>query len=136
MASTAMGPGRVRSRIRGSDRGMVTAELAMALPALVVVTGLLMWAVAAVSTQVRCIDAARAAARSLARGDSEAVATASARILAPGQADVQVRRSGRTVLVKVTAAVRPPGGLAALTPALAVSGDASVPVEGAQWPLG
>jgi len=136
MASTAMGPGRVRSRIRGSDRGMVTAELAMALPALVVVTGLLMWAVAAVSTQVRCIDAARAAARSLARGDSEAAATASARTLAPGQAKVLVSRSGRTVIVKVTVVVRPPGGLAALGPALTVSGDASVPMEGAQWPLG
>jgi hypothetical protein len=115
---------------------MVTVELAMALPALVVVTGLLIWAVAVISTQVRCIDAARTVARSLARGDSEAAATVSARILAPGQADVQVSRSGRTVLVKVTAAVRPPGGLAALTPALTVSGDASVPVEGAQWPLG
>src|SRR5262245_66492847 len=92
-------PGRrcgVRHRYR-SERGMVTAELALTLPALVLVTGLLMWAVAAVSTQMRCVDAARAAARSLARGDSAAAATASARALAPRQATIQLSRGGGTL---------------------------------------
>jgi len=108
---------------------MVTAELAMTLPALVLVTGLLMWAVAAVSTQMRCVDAARAAARSLARGDSAAAATASARALAPGQATIQLSRAGGTVVVRVTATVDPPGALDALTPALTVSDTASIPIE-------
>ena len=115
---------------------MVTAELAMTLPALVLVTGLLMWAVGAVSTQMRCVDAARAAARSLARGDSEAAATASARALAPGQATIQLSRSGGTVTVRVAATVDPPGALDAVAPALTVSNVASIPVEEVPWPAG
>ncbi|MGH8835626.1 MAG: TadE family type IV pilus minor pilin [Actinomycetes bacterium] len=115
---------------------MVTAELAMTLPALVLVTGLLMWAVGAVSTQMRCVDAARAAARSLARGDSAAAATAAARVLAPGQATIHLSRAGGTVTVRVTATVDPPGALDVVAPALTVSNTASIPVEEEPWPAG
>lgn len=108
----------------------------MTLPALVLVAGLLMWAVSAVSAQMRCVDAARSAARSLARGDSEAAATASARALAPGQATIQLSQAGGTVTVRVAATVDPPGALGAFTPVLTVSNTASIPIEEAPWSAG
>ena len=58
--------------------------------------------ITAVSMQVRCIDAAREAARLAARGD-ERSAVAAARRIAPGGAGVQVRRDGEFVVATVTA---------------------------------
>jgi hypothetical protein len=58
--------------------------------------------VAAVSMQVRCIDAAREAARLAARGD-ERSAIAAARGVAPGGAVVELRRDGEFVVATVTA---------------------------------
>ncbi|GAB3882575.1 hypothetical protein GCM10027612_13340 [Microbispora bryophytorum subsp. camponoti] len=43
------------------ERGSVTAETAVALPALVVVLIASLWAVTVVGAQLRCVDAARAA---------------------------------------------------------------------------
>jgi hypothetical protein len=56
----------------------------------------------AVSMQVRCIDAAREAARLAARGD-ERSAIAAARAVAPGGAGVELRRDGEFVVATVTA---------------------------------
>nr|WP_022884821.1 TadE family type IV pilus minor pilin [Glaciibacter superstes] len=53
----------------GPDRGSVTAELAMALPAVVLVLGCCLAAVQVTGQQVRLTDAAADAARSLSRGD-------------------------------------------------------------------
>lgn len=58
--------------------------------------------IAAVSMQVRCIDAAREAARLAARGD-EGSAVSTARGIAPGGALVQLRRDGGFVVATVTA---------------------------------
>jgi len=58
--------------------------------------------ITAVSMQVRCIDAAREAARLAARGDDRAAITA-ARGIAPGDAGVQLHRDGGFVVAKVTA---------------------------------
>jgi hypothetical protein len=58
--------------------------------------------VTAVSMQVRCIDAAREAARLAARGD-ERSAVAAARGIAPGGAAVEMRRDGEFVVATVTA---------------------------------
>jgi predicted ABC-type ATPase len=49
--------------------------------------------VEAVSMQVRCVDAAREAARLAARGDDRSAVEAARRI-APGRARIQVRRDG------------------------------------------
>jgi hypothetical protein len=49
--------------------------------------------VAAVSMQVRCVDAAREAARLAARGDDR-TAVEAARRIAPSGARIQVRRDG------------------------------------------
>jgi hypothetical protein len=58
--------------------------------------------ITAVSMQLRCIDAAREAARLAARGD-ERSAVATARGIAPGGALVQLRRDGDFVVATVTA---------------------------------
>lgn len=85
------------------DGGMVTAELAVALPALVLVLGVLLGALALGADQVRCVDAASAAARSLARGDPAPRAVVLARTLGPRQASVQPEVGPDLVSVRVSA---------------------------------
>jgi hypothetical protein len=75
----------------------------------------------AVSMQVRCVDAAREAARLAARGD-EASATAAGRDIAPSGAVVQLRRYGEFVVARVSA--RSP-----LLPGLVIAADAVAAVE-------
>jgi hypothetical protein len=52
--------------------------------------------------QVRCVDAAREAARLAARGD-ERSATVAARRIAPGGAQIDVRRDGEFLVATVVA---------------------------------
>jgi hypothetical protein len=58
--------------------------------------------VTAVSMQVRCVDAAREAARLAARGDERSAINAARRI-APGGALVQVHRDGDFLVVTIVA---------------------------------
>jgi len=85
---------------------MVTAELAVAMPAVVVVLALSLWAFGLGVDQVRCVDAARAAARAAARGDSASQATALAVRAAPQGASVEVTVTADSAIVSVTAPVR------------------------------
>ncbi len=77
-------------------------EAAFGVATLVVVLMLCLAGITAVSMQVRCIDAAREAARLAARGD-ERSAVAAARGVAPAGAVVQLRRDGGFVVATVTA---------------------------------
>jgi hypothetical protein len=86
---------------RGRDRGSVTAETAVLLPALVMLMLLLVWGVLVAAAQLRCIDAARVAARAAARGDADPVGQA--RRVAPSGAAVEVVESADTVRVLVEA---------------------------------
>jgi hypothetical protein len=86
--------------------GYATAEAAVALPALLVVLSLAVGAVVTVGAQLRCVDAARAAAREVARGDSESTARRDAERIAPRGATVTVRHTAEDVDVTVTAVVR------------------------------
>ena len=52
------------------DRGAYTAELATSMPALVLLFVVGLTAVDVLITKVRCVDAARDAARAVARGES------------------------------------------------------------------
>lgn len=98
-----------RAAVRApGDRGAVTAEAALALCSLVVVLALSLAAVAAVTAQLRCIDAAREAARLVARGERERAEQAALR-LAPSGAGVQIEVRGDEVTVLVAA--DPVGGL-------------------------
>jgi hypothetical protein len=69
---------------------------------LVAVLVLCVAGVTAVSMQIRCIDAAREAARLVARGD-DARAEAAARRIAPPDAVLQTRRDGEFVVARVSA---------------------------------
>ncbi|MEU6927694.1 TadE family type IV pilus minor pilin [Streptomyces sp. NPDC046385] len=97
--------------MRRSDRGSVTAETAVALPALVLFTAALLWALGAAGAQIRCVDAARAGARAVARSEPVAAAEAAARAAAPDGARVIVERSGELWRVTVEASAPGPGGL-------------------------
>jgi len=77
-------------RHRGDDRGSATLELAVAMPAVVLLLAVVLSAADVVVAQVDCVDAARAGARAAARGDSPAVVRASALALAPRGASVTV----------------------------------------------
>ncbi|WP_203471440.1 TadE family type IV pilus minor pilin [Mycolicibacterium chubuense] len=83
------------------DSGAVTVEAAFAILSLVAVLVVCAAGLTAVSMQVRCVDAAREAARLAARGD-DAGATAAARKVAPADAAVDVRRDGEFVVATVT----------------------------------
>lgn len=106
-------PGRARLV---EDSGASTVEAAFALAALVSVLVLCLAGISAVSAQVRCIDAAREAARLAARGDAPA-ATAVVRRIAPEGATVRLRSDGGMVVARVTA--RP-----VLLPGLAITAEA------------
>jgi hypothetical protein len=71
------------------------------LPALVLLMALLVWGVLVAAAQLRCIDAARVAARAAARGDADPVGQA--RTVAPAGAVIEVAESPDVVRVLVAA---------------------------------
>lgn len=80
---------------------MVTAELAVAIPAVVLVLATSVSAVALGIDQIRCVDAARVAARALARGDVVAARSLAVRA-APAGAAVNLARGESEVTVDVS----------------------------------
>ncbi|MFW6597756.1 TadE family type IV pilus minor pilin [Propionibacteriaceae bacterium Y2011] len=95
--------GTVRAR---QGRGMVTAELAAGVLAVVVLVVLLAGWAGVVMMQLRCLDSASEIARQQARGDEAAVARAKADL--PAGARVQVIRDGWVTTVRVSAPVWQP----------------------------
>lgn len=94
----------VRARFTGSapaarDRGMVSAEAALAALSLTLLLMLLMPVFAVLAAQLRVSDAARVAARSAAAGadDAESLALRSAPL-----ASVTITRDGSTVIARAT----------------------------------
>ncbi|WP_067703895.1 TadE family type IV pilus minor pilin [Nocardia jejuensis] len=81
---------------------MATVEAAIALAALTAVLVLCAGALLAATAQVRCVDAAREAARLAARGEEER-ATVVARQVAPPHAVVTLLVDGESVLAEVSA---------------------------------
>lgn len=115
--------GRARGR---SDEGSVAAEFALALPAVVLVLAALLSAGRVVLAQVQCQDAARAAARVAARGESPDVVRATALAAAPDGSGVGVTASAGGVRVEVATTVRWAGALGG---ELQARGSASAAVE-------
>ena len=109
-----------------SDEGSVTAETAVALPALVLVAVLAAWLLAAVAAEIRCVDAARIGARALARGESRSAAVAAAARAAPRGAGVVVTSAGGELTVEVRTVVGPAWGGRAL---VRVGATAAAPSE-------
>jgi Flp pilus assembly protein TadG len=90
------------------DGGAVTVEAAIALGAFVAVLALALGAISATIDQLRCVDAAREAARLLARGEPDRARAVAAEI-APTSANVAITVHGDTIQVDVRA--KPVGGL-------------------------
>ncbi|MFC7026016.1 TadE family type IV pilus minor pilin [Promicromonospora thailandica] len=110
---------------RESERGTVTAELAVGLPAVVLVLVAVLTLAAASTAQMRALDAARAGARAVAIGEQEpAVRAVVARVGGPG-AEMSLSHEGRWVRVTVT---RPVAGDGAFGP-LRATGSATAWVE-------
>lgn len=98
------------------DTGASTVEAAFALAACAVVLMLCLAGLTAVTTQVRCIDAAREVARAAARGDTPAGIAAGRRI-APQGAGLAVRSDAGLVVATVTSRL-------ALLPGLVIRAEA------------
>jgi hypothetical protein len=94
-----------------------------------VVLAAAVWVLACLAAQLRCVDAARGAARAAARGDVEAEVRATADRLAPPGSSVVLTRGDGTVQVRVSARVRPFGTVLRVLPAVDVAGRATAAVE-------
>ena len=114
---------------RRLQRGAVTAELALGIPLLLAVVVALVWLLAVGAGQVRVVDAAREAARALARGDDQASAVARAQQVAGEGSRVTVVSTGAQVRVLVTRDVDGPGGLLDALPGASLSSEAVAAVE-------
>lgn len=113
-------------------RGSVTAETAAVLPALMVVLGAGLWAVAAVEARLECVDAARTGARAASRGESLERVRGSVLAVAPPGATVEVSRSTEVARVEVSVNVRPRWG--ASLPGITVHASAtSITEPGLDW---
>jgi hypothetical protein len=93
------------------DRGLATAEVAVALPALVVLVAAGMTMVSVLIAQLRCVDAAREAARAAARGEDAAVVRSLAQRSGPKGSAVQLTAGQQEIEVTVSADADPVVGL-------------------------
>ena len=115
--------GRRRGLPRRGERGSITAEFAVALPAAIVLLFAGIAAISAITTQMRCGDAAREAALAASRGeDGEAAALRHA----PSDANVRIFIDAGTVHAEVTAQAPILGDV---LPPITVGGDAVAALE-------
>jgi len=100
-------------RVR-DERGSAVAEFAVALPAVLLVLGMVLGGIQLGSLRVRLQDAAADAARSLGRGDSESVVQSRLSRQLPG-ARWSSTRSGTLVCAQLEASAGGPAALLGLT---------------------
>ena len=103
---------------------MVTAETAMALPVLVIVALVGVAAVGVGQARVRCADAAREAARAIARGDPGSAGSAAA-----AAAGRPVAVSSVTGAADTTVTVRAAVSMLSWIPAIHIAETATVATE-------
>nr|WP_246223346.1 TadE family type IV pilus minor pilin [Pseudarthrobacter psychrotolerans] len=101
---------RRRRRGPGNAQGAVTAEFAVALPAVLLLLALLLAGASAGVTQLRLEEAARAGARALARGEDPAAVQGIVRTLAGTSATASVGADGEWLSVTVADGVGGPLG--------------------------
>lgn len=120
-----VGRRRLRRAVAGlrGDSGSVSVEAALVMGVIAVASAILLGGVGVVVAQVRCIDAAREAARLVARGDP-ARAESAAHELAPSGAMIAVNVAGDEVIVEVSAEP-----VAGLLPGLVVRAEAMSVLE-------
>jgi|GEM_PF-2200378 len=90
------------ARRRTSSRGSVTAEVALALPGVIIAAYLMMVGLVVVGQQVRCHSAASAVARAVARFESPAAVDRLAQQALPAGAQWVTSTSDELVTVNVT----------------------------------
>jgi hypothetical protein len=112
----------------GRERGSVTAELAVGLPALVLLLMFALGAVNAVLARMQCVDAARDAALVTARGGDGLV---EGRHRAPRGASVAVTTDGQRAVAVVRVTVQP---LGPYLPSVTVTGSAVAQLEPSTGP--
>ncbi len=88
------------------EHGMATAELALIIPAVLLVLALCLSGLGLAIDQVRCVDGARVAARAASRGEPDQKVAEQARQGAPEGSSVTLTRRDEYVLVVVTAPAR------------------------------
>lgn len=101
---------RPDGRRAGNARGAVTAEFAVAMPAVLLLLAMLLAGAAAGVTQLRLEEAARAGARALARGESATAVEGIVRTLAGASATAAVTADGEWLSVTVADQVGGPLG--------------------------
>ena len=100
--SRGQGKARGAESHQGKAQGAVTAEFAVALPAVVLLLAMLLAGSAAGITQLRLEDAARAGARALARGEDPEAVNGIVRKLAGPSASSAVLPGGEWMSVTVS----------------------------------
>jgi hypothetical protein len=110
---------------------MVTAELAVAIPAVVLVLAICLAGVTAGVDQIRCVDAAWVGARAAARGDNSAAVREATLAAGPSGARVTVVADGARVTVTVEARS---GGWGGVLPSWPLVADATAPLESSAGP--
>lgn len=122
----------IRRRALGNfgEDGTVTAEAAVVLPIIAAFALSLMWMLSIGIAKIETVDAARDAARAVARGDDLAQAVEIASRTAPPKASISVDEgSDGVVTVRVSVDARPPGWLLAPFPTVSVGSQATTLVE-------
>jgi Flp pilus assembly protein TadG len=118
------------ARLGSGDRGSVTAETAIALPAVILVLVAVLTIAVAAGAQMRAADGARAGARAVAIGESDESARAIAQQVAGSSAAVDVTRGDPWTQVQVSVPVA-----GSWFGALRASGQAVAWTEpSARWP--
>ncbi|HLS33723.1 MAG TPA: TadE family protein [Brevibacterium sp.] len=116
----------MRPRTGARDEGAAAAEFAMVMPALVLLIGIVVGAGAVGATQLRAMDAARGAAREVARGETRGAVVEEARKRAGDAAQVLIDEEGG--YAEITVEVPLPDALAPVVES--VSAHATARMEG------
>lgn len=123
--------GRRTSVREPSEDGTVTAEAAVVLPIIAAFALALIWMLSVGIAKVETVDAARDAARALARGDDPQEALAIAARTAPPNARIDIEEAPPGfVTVTVAVEAKAPGWLLAPLPAVTVGSRVSTLAEG------
>ena len=120
-----------------AEEGVITAEFAVALPAVTVVLALCLGAASTGVAQLKVEESARTAARAAARGDSEAQIRSAVSRIDPAQSvqisvspdDVAAAEAGRARQVHVRVSLPAPGVIGSAT-GWVLRADAHARVEG------
>ena len=107
-------PGQLRSSRRPADSGMASVELAAAVPILVLFAYVLLTALGVAQARMKCADAAREAARAVARGDLNRAETVAAQTAGRPVTVSVSRQADGLLVVSVQSEIRPGGVLPTL----------------------